>query len=72
MKIDCYTAEQCGSYYQLQSAIAQALRELGVEADVVYHTISYDDAVNRGISGSPSIWINGKDAFPGGNSPGIT
>ncbi len=72
MKIDCYMAEQCGSYYKLQEAVRQALSELGVTADVSYHTIYYDDAVSKGIMGSPSVWINGRDAFPGGNSPGIT
>ena len=72
MKIDCHMAEQCGSYYELREVVNQALSELGVSADVVYHTIYYDDAVNLGIKGSPSIWINGKDAFEGGNAPGIT
>jgi len=46
--------------------------ELGVIAEVRYHTVYYDDAVARGILGSPSVWINGKDAFPGGNAPGMT
>jgi hypothetical protein len=37
-----------------------------------YRTISYDDAVSLDIKGSPTVWINGKDAFEGLNSPGIT
>ncbi len=72
LKIDIYLSEQCGSYFKLQEVGKQALSELGVAADVAYHTISYDDAVSRDIKGSPSIWINGKDAFEGGNPPGIT
>lgn len=72
MKIDIFMAEQCGSYYKVQEVIEQALAGLGITADVVYHTIYYDDAVSKGIMGSPSIWINGKDAFEGGNSPGVT
>ncbi len=72
LKIDIYLSEQCGSYFKLQEVVKQALSELGVAADVAYHTISYDDAVSRDIKGSPSIWINGKDAFEGGNQPGIT
>ncbi len=72
MKIDIFMAEQCGSYYQIQEVVRQALSELGVAADVAYHTIFYDDAVGKGIMGSPSVWINGRDAFPGGNPPGIT
>lgn len=71
-RIDCYISELCGSYYQLRESIDRALSELDIAADVRYHTIYYDDAVARGILGSPSVWINGKDAFPGGNSPGIT
>ncbi len=72
MKIDCYLSEHCGSYYKLQEVMEQALAKLGVEADVAYHTIYYDDAVSKGITGSPSIWIDGRDAFPVGGSPGIT
>ena len=72
MKIDIYMAEQCGSYYKLREVIEQALSEFGMSVDVAYHTIYYDDAVSKGIMGSPSIWINGKDAFEGGNSPGVT
>ncbi len=72
LRIDCYISELCGSYYQLQESVDRALSELGAAADVRYHTFYYDEAVARNILGSPSVWINGKDAFPGGNSPGIT
>lgn len=72
MKIDIYLSEICGSYYRLRESIDSALAELGISPDVEYHTIYYDEAVSRGIMGSPSVWIDGKDAFPGGNSPGIT
>ena len=72
LKIDCYMAEQCGSYHQLRENMEKALAELRVETEVNYRTVYYDDAVSLGIKGSPSIWINGKDAFEGGNSPGIT
>ena len=65
-------SEGCGSYYELRENVEQAVKELGLPADVGYHTIYYEDAVSRNIKGSPSIWINGKDAFEGGNSPGIT
>ena len=71
MKIDIYMAEMCGSYHELRENIDRAVAELKVSADVVYHTIYYDDAISKGIKGSPSIWINGKDAFPSSNVPGI-
>jgi hypothetical protein len=72
MKIDIYMSEICGSYHELRANLEQALAELTIKPDVTYHTIYYDDAISRDIKGSPSIWINGRDAFEGGNSPGIT
>ncbi len=72
MKIDIYLSEMCGSYHELRENIDLALTELDIKPDVTFHTIYYDEAVSRDIKGSPSIWINGKDAFEGGSSPGIT
>jgi hypothetical protein len=72
IKIDIFMSEMCASYHQLRENMDRALAELGMNADVNYQTIYYDDAVSRNIKGSPSIWINGRDAFKGGNSPGIT
>lgn len=72
MKIDIYLAESCGSYHELRENMDRALLELDIKPDVTYHTIYYDEAVSGNIMGSPSIWINGKDAFEGGSSPGIT
>ena len=72
MKIDVFMSEFCGSYYQVRKNVELAIADLGIIADVNFHTIYYDDAVNRNIKGSPSIWVNGKDVFEGGNSPGIT
>jgi len=72
LKIDIYLSEICGSYHELRENLTRALAELNINAEITYLTITYDDAVSRDIKGSPSIWINGKDAFEGGNSPGIT
>lgn len=72
LKIEIFISETCGSYHQLRENVDRALAELKIAADVTYQTIYYDDAVSRNILGSPSIWINGKDAFAGGNSPGVT
>jgi hypothetical protein len=71
MKIDIYMAEICGSYHQLRENIDRAVAELKAPTEVVYHTVDYDEAVSKGIKGSPSIWMNGKDAFAGSSSPGI-
>ncbi len=72
IKIDIYISEMCGSYYQLKENVERALSEANVAAEVTYETIYYDDAVRRDIKGSPSIWINGKDAFESAGSAGIT
>lgn len=71
MKIDVYQSQMCGSYHQLRENLVRALAELNVTATVQYETVYYDDAVSRNIKGSPSIWINGKDAFETAASPGI-
>lgn len=63
MKIDCYLSEHCGSYHLLRENIDRALAESGLTADVVYHTIQYDEAVKRGVKGSPSIRVNERDLF---------
>ncbi len=72
VKIDVYLSEACGSYYELTGNIDSAVAMADAPVEINYHTIYYDDAVSMSIKGSPSIWINGKDAFEGGNSPGIT
>ncbi len=71
MKIDIFMSEICGSYHKLRENLDLAIKELGITADVTYHTIYYDDAISRNIKGSPSIWIDGRDAFEAGNTPGI-
>ena len=70
--IDIYMAEICGSYHEFRENLDRALAELKTDAAVTYHTIYYDDAVSMNIKGSPSVWINGRDAFEGGSAPGIT
>ncbi len=71
LTIDVYHSEHCGSYYTLRENIDRALAELGISVAVAYHIITYDDAVSRNIHGSPSIWINGRDAFTVEGDPGI-
>jgi len=71
LTIDVYFSEMCGSYYVLRGNLDRALAELAIQAKVVYHTVYYDDAVSRNIKGSPSVWINGRDAFESPASPGI-
>ena len=70
MQIDCYLSEHCGSYHQLSENIGRALSELGIRADVRFHTVSYEEAVALGIRGSPTIRIDGRDIIEDG-VPGI-
>ena len=72
MKIDIYLSEMCGSYHELRENMNLALAELDIKPDVTFHTIYYEEAISLDIKGSPTIWINGKDAFEGGSSPGIS
>jgi hypothetical protein len=72
MNIDIYLSEICGSYHELHTNLDRVLAELDIKPDVTYRTISYDEAISRNVLGSPSIWINGRDAFEGGSPPGIT
>ncbi|HTG01372.1 MAG TPA: thioredoxin family protein [Nitrospirota bacterium] len=73
MKIDVFVSELCGSYHDLHENLNKALVSAGVSAEVEYHTLYYEDAISRNILGSPSIWINGQDAFESGSTtPGIT
>ncbi len=71
LNIDVFMSEICGSYHELRETLDRAISELDIPAEVRYHTLSYDDAVSRNIKGSPSVWINGADAFPGSGSAGI-
>ena len=71
VKIDVYLSEACGSYYELRDNINSAVVIADTPAEINYHSIDFDNAVSLSIKGSPSILINGKDAFEGGSTPGI-
>lgn len=72
LKIDIYISEICASYHQLRENLDRTLTELNLQVAATYHTIYYEDAISRNIKGSPSVWINGRDAFASPNAPGLT
>ena len=72
LRIDVYLSETCASYYELRENLDRSAAILCVSNEVIYHTINYDDAVNLSIKGSPTIYINGKDAFKCDSSTGIS
>jgi hypothetical protein len=66
MNIDCYLSQDCGSEEALRENIAQALVSEKVEAEVNIHTIDDEKAISLGLSGSPSVFIDGKEIQPQG------
>ena len=66
MNIDCYLSPECGSGVALRKNITQALALEEVEADVNFHRIDDEKAIALGLSGSPSVFINGKELQPQG------
>lgn len=66
MKIDCYLSPGCGSEDALRENITRALAIEKVEAKLRLHRIDDDKAMILGLSGSPSVFINGKELQPQG------
>lgn len=64
MIIDCYLFDGCGAEQALRNNIAQALADERVEAQVNYNIIDDKRAVALGLSGSPSVFVNGKEIQP--------
>ena len=65
MKINCYISHGCTSEKQVKENLNQALSLEGIDAEVQFHIISEEEAVNIGLKGSPTILINGIDIMPG-------
>lgn len=66
MNIDCYLFEGCGAEQDLRKNIAQALVIEKVKAEVNFNIIDDERAIALGISGSPSVFVNGKEIQPQG------
>lgn len=66
MKIDCYLSPECGSEEALRDNITRALAIEKVEAELSLHRIDDDKAMALGMTGSPSVFINGKELQPQG------
>lgn len=64
MKIECYLSPGCGSEGALRENIASALGIEDIEAEVIIHRIDDARALALGLTGSPSIFINGKELQP--------
>jgi hypothetical protein len=66
LTIDCYLSQGCQSEEALKISIATALERDGIEADVNFYRINDAEALSRGLSGSPSVFIDGKELQPSG------
>jgi hypothetical protein len=66
--IDCYLSQGCQSEEALKINIATALERDGIKADVNFHRLNDDEALSLGLSGSPSVFINGKELQPLGTA----
>ncbi len=64
VKIDCYVSRGCGSEEALRENINRALAADSIRAEVYIHRISDEKAAELRLSGSPSVFINGKELQP--------
>jgi protein-disulfide isomerase len=64
MKIDCYLSPECASEEALRENITRALAIEKVEAELSLYRIDDNKAMALGVTGSPSIFINGKELQP--------
>lgn len=64
MKIDCYLSPECPSEEALRENIKRALAIEKVEVQLNLHRIDDERARALGITGSPSVFINGKELQP--------
>jgi transcription antitermination factor NusG len=66
VKIDCYISHGCGSEEALKENIERALEAEKIQAKVGMLRISDEKATELKLSGSPSVFINGKELQPSG------
>jgi len=66
VKIDCYVSQGCGSLEALKENIERALAAENIHAAVGIRLISDEKAAKLKLSGSPSVFINGRELQPSG------
>jgi hypothetical protein len=68
LKIDCYLSQGCQSGEALKTNITIALERETITAEVNFHRINDVTALSLGLSGSPSVFFNGKELQPLGTA----
>lgn len=66
MKIECYLSLDCPTEEALRGNIGEALAIDEIRADVTFRRIDEQDALALGVTGSPSIFIDGRELQPQG------
>jgi hypothetical protein len=66
MRIDCYLSRECASLEPLRENITHALAMEGIEGELSLHRIDDNEAMALGATGSPSVFIDGKELQPQG------
>ena len=66
MKIDCYLSPGCASEEALRKNITRALTIEKHKAELSIHRIDDNKAMALGLTGSPSVFIDGKELQPQG------
>ncbi len=64
MQIDCYLSPECGSEDALRENIYRALAIERIEAEVKFHKTTAERAQAMGLTGSPAVFIDGKQLQP--------
>jgi hypothetical protein len=64
MRIECYLSESCGSEEAIRANVAQALSLEGVDAVMVLRRVEPAVARALGLSGSPTVLVDGVDVAP--------
>jgi hypothetical protein len=72
MKIECFFSEGCGSKEKLEENIQRVLLAEGMDVEVSFRVLSYEEAEQLGTGGSPTVWVNGQDLEPGTPPGGVS
>ncbi len=64
MKIECYLSPGCSSEEALRENITRALSLEKIKAEISFNRVDDSRALALGLTGSPSIFINGKELQP--------
>ena len=64
MRIDCYLSPECPTEETLRENITRALAIEKVAAELSLHRVDDNKATALGVTGSPSVFINGKELQP--------